>query len=145
MKGAALAQKPSRDYLKHGHYRRVKVLSYSGLHAINGRTSAGRAAKTWRLWALAQKGGSTCRLDIRQQIELATMDLWILLELAVFIVADARKRGSIINVRRRELPKVHDQYNTVSMRFEKRRDALELDKGGIDLARRLMLENGGQR
>lgn len=86
-------------------------------------------------------------MDIRQEIELAAVDLWLMLELAVFIVEDARKRGSVVNLRRRELPKVHEQYNTVSVRFERRREALELEKGGLDLARRLMIErqaNGGK-
>jgi len=147
MSTAATKQKVRREYGRHGHFKRVKSLHHNGLRAINGRTYAGGEAKRWRAWAIEQKGGSNCRLDIRQEIELAAVDLWLMLELAVFIVEDARKRGSVVNLRRRELPKVHEQYNTVSVRFERRREALELEKGGLDLARRLMIErqaNGGK-
>jgi hypothetical protein len=119
-----------REYHKHGHYHRVTGFHRKGLRAINGRTYAGQEAKAWRAWAIERKGGKDCRLDIRQEIELATVDLWLALELAVFIVEDARKRGSVMNLRRRELPRVHEDYNTVSMRFERRREALELEKGG---------------
>jgi hypothetical protein len=78
-------------------------------------------------------------LDVRQEIELAAVDLWLTLELADAIIKDARERGSVLNRRRKELPKVHDQFNTVSMRFEKRREGLQLDKSGLDLARRLSM------
>ena len=73
------------------------------------------------------------------------MDLWLTLELAAVIIKDARERGSVLNRRKKELPRIHEQFNRVSIRFEKTREALELEKGGLDLARRLMLENGGAR
>lgn len=91
---------------------------------------------------MAQKGNGSAPLHTRQEIELATLDLWLLLELGSAIVEDARKRGAVLNQRRKELPRVHDQYNQVSIRFSKRCEALELDRGPgeLDLARRLQLE-----
>jgi hypothetical protein len=119
-------EKPRREYQKTDYYKRVRKTKHNGFRAINGRTYAGREAKAWAAWAIAQKGGSGCRLDIRQQIELAAVDKWLMLELEAKIIKDARERGSILNLRRKQLPKIHDQFNTVSMRFEKRREALEL-------------------
>jgi hypothetical protein len=45
-----------------------------------------------------------------------------------------------LNRRRNVLPKIHEQYNAVAMRFARRCEALELDKGGLDLARRLSMQ-----
>ncbi|MBI3065680.1 MAG: hypothetical protein HYY82_12200 [Deltaproteobacteria bacterium] len=139
---AASTQKARRQYRTHGHFQRVKALRYRGVKAINGRTRAGREAKRWGTWAMAQKGNGSAPLHTRQEIELATLDLWLLLELGSAIVEDARKRGAVLNQRRKELPRVHDQYNQVSIRFSKRCEALELDRGPgeLDLARRLQLE-----
>jgi hypothetical protein len=43
------------------------------------------------------------------------------------------------------LPTIHEQYDTAITQWRRINDELQLDKGGLDLARRLMLENGGQR
>jgi hypothetical protein len=59
-------------------------------------------------------------------------------------VADARIRGTPINKRRVRLPAIHEQYDAAMSQWQRINDDLELDKG-MDLARRLMLENGGQR
>ena len=149
MTEAVTPQKARRAYKMLGHYKRVRMLMHKGFASIDGRTWAGRQAKAWREYVLSVKGGD-CVLHIRQEIDLATMDLWILLSLADAIVEDARKRGALLNKRAKTLPRVHDQYNAVNMRFAKRVEALELDKGPVlDLARRLMLEqragNGGSR
>ena len=113
--GAPTTQKSRRQYQKHGHFKRVKALRYRGVKAINGRTRAGREAKRWGAWAMGQKGNGSAPLHTRQEIELATLDLWLLLELGSAIVEDARKRGAVLNQRRKELPRVHEQYNQVSI------------------------------
>lgn len=60
-----------------------------------------------------------------------------------YIVADARSRGTPINKRRVRLPAIHEQYDTAMSQWQRINDELELDKG-LDLARRLMLDNGGR-
>jgi hypothetical protein len=106
---------------------------------LNGRNWAGREAKRWRKWALSQKSGvSRCPLHIRFEIDLAMFDLWLMLELADIIALDVNKRGTALNKRFRTLPKIHDQYQGIALRFAKRVEALALDKGpGLDLARQL--------
>jgi hypothetical protein len=128
-KAAATAQKSRREYRKHGHFKRV-----------NGRTYAGREAKRWRAAALEQKGGKSCPLHVRLEIDAATLDVWLMLELAEVIAMDAKQRGTVLNRRANVLPKLHEQYQTIAVRFAKHSEALELDKGGLDLARRLMQE-----
>ena len=52
-------------------------------------------------------------------------------------------RGTPVNKRTRRLPKVHEQYDAAMSQWQRINDALELDKG-LDLARRLMVENGSR-
>ena len=78
--------------------------------------------------------------DLKIQIALATFDLWRLLCLQSWLIADAVKRGTIVNKRKRELPAVHAQYDSIDGRFLRRCEALDLDKPGVvghDLATRL--------
>jgi hypothetical protein len=61
-----------------------------------------------------------------------------LLHLQSFLIADANRRGTIVNKRRRELPKINEQYNEIDLRFIRRCEALDLDRTApMDLARRL--------
>ena len=140
VKPAATAQKSRREYQKHGHYKRVNALRRHGYSAIDGRTYAGREAKRWRVSAIQQKGGVSCPFHIKLEIDAATFDAWLMLELAEAIAVDAKQRGTVLNRRAKALPKLHEQYQTIASRFSKRCEALELDKGGLDLARRLQQE-----
>jgi hypothetical protein len=129
---AALRVKPRTE-------KRKRLYSH-GFEAIDKRTYAGREARAWRALALQQKGGASCPFHIRHEIELCAYDVWLLYELGEEIARDAKKRRTVINKRYKTLPKLHDQFDKVSARFERRREALQLDKGGLDLARRLMVE-----
>jgi hypothetical protein len=145
MTEAQTQQKATRSYQKHGHFKRVRALKRRGFDAVNGRTYAGREAKRWRAWATQQKGNGSMQPHTRHEINLAMFDLWLLLELGEAIARDATERGAVLNKRRKELPRIHDQYNQVSIRFSKRCEALALDKGnGLDLARRLMQERAAR-
>jgi len=145
MRQAATAQKVHREYRKHGHYKRVNAIKRHGYNAIDGRTYAGREAKRWRASALQQKGGAACPFHIKLEIEGGMLDVWLMLSLAEVIALDAKQRGTVLNRRKKTLPKIHEQYQNITARFAKRCEALQLDKGGLDLARRLMAENGGKR
>ena len=72
-------------------------------------------------------------------------DLWLLLEMGGWIAEDSRKRGTVLNLRRKELPAIHAQYETIANRFARRCEALKLETGQLDLARRLTqgTTNGG--
>src|ERR1044071_3981080 len=144
MKAADPAQKPPREYRKHGNTARLNALRKHGLDAIDGRTSPGRKAKAWRAYALQKRGGKACPIDTREKIEAGTFSLWRALCLRSYIVADARIRGTPINKRRVRLPAIHEQYDAAMSQWQRINDDLELDKG-MDLARRIMLENCGQR
>ena len=123
----------------HGDSYRKRILKERGARAIDGRTSAGKQAKAWRRYALSKKGGKSCNVDVRQQIEAGTFYLWRALELRAYIVTDARKRGTPVNRRNGKLPAVNEQYDTAIEQWRRINDALELDKG-LDLARRIMME-----
>ena len=137
------AQPHNGNARKHGHYSRLKALKSNGFNAIDARTWAGKKAKDWKAYVLATKS-ENCGLHVKQEIELAALDVWILLSLVDVIVEDARQRGALINKRAKTLPKIHREYETISQRFARRCEALQLDKGagGLDLARRLMQVNG---
>lgn len=139
MKSAATKRKRPRPYQMHGDSYRQRLLKQRGIHAIDGRTLAGRQAKTWRLFALSRKGGKECTIDVKAKIEAGAFYLWRALELRAWIVADARARGTPINKRRGTLPAINAQYDTAMEQWQRINDALELDKG-LDLARRLQLE-----
>lgn len=147
MSDASTQHKRHQKHLMHGHYGRVR----RGYESIDGRTYAGREAKAWRRWAIAQKGNGSCPYHIRQEITLCAFDLWLLIELAGEIADDAKKRGRVLNQRRKKLPDIHTQYNTIAIRFSSRCEALKLEAGPLDLARRLMMEraqadaNGGAK
>ncbi len=144
MSTAATGQNGRREYCRSDHYKRVRAFKRRGFEAINGQTYAGREAKKWRAEMIANKGGDTCPRYLCREIDLAMFDLWLLLELGEVIAQDAKRRGTVINQRRKQLPKVHEQYQSVSARFEKRCEAINAAKP-LDLARRLMMQNGGQR
>jgi hypothetical protein len=146
MNGAAPTQNGRRGYQKSGHYKRARQVKQRGYKAIDGRTYAGREAKTWRASALEKKGGAACPFHIRLEIDGAMFDLWLLLELADAIAEDAKKRGTVLNRRAKALPRLHGEYQVIAGRFAKRVEALDLGKGGgLDLAQRLMLANGVTR
>ena len=84
------------------------------------------------------KGGAACPFAVRTEIRLATFDLWRLLCLQSFLITDANQRGTILNRRRRELSRVHEQHDDIDARFMRRVEALDLGKAPVlDLARRL--------
>lgn len=99
---------PSREYTKHGDTTRRKQFKTLGRRAINGQTTEGREAKRWRAHMLAEKGGKEAPYPIRRKIETGTFYLWRALCLERFILADARKRGTIMNRRTSKLPKVNE-------------------------------------
>ena len=134
----ATEQKPSRSYIKHGMHRRDARIRARGLSAIDRRAVEGRIALDWRDHAIKAKGGAACPFAIKTEIRLACFDLWRLLCLQTWMIADASARGTIVNRRRRELSRVHEQYDAIDARFLRRCEALGLIKGsGLDLASRL--------
>jgi hypothetical protein len=144
MKAAAIAQSPPREYRKHGNTARLNALRKHGLDAIDGRTIHGKPVKDWMRHAIAKKGGKHCPAGTKALIEAGAFCLWRALHLREYLIMDARVRGTPVNKRTKRLPRVHEQYDTAMSQWQRINDALELDKG-MDLARRLMLENGGQR
>lgn len=128
MTGAPHAHKPPREYRKHGDCYRQRLLKERGIEAIDGRSRPGRIAKTWRQDAIRRKGGKGCPYHVRVQIDAATFDQWRMAYLQGHIIADAHKRGTLVNRRNGKLPGVHDQYEVISARFERRCEALGLDK-----------------
>ena len=95
-------------------------------------------ALSWRANALRAKGGSNCPYAVKVEINQACFDYFRLLHLQSFLVADCNHRLTLVNRRRRELPTIHSQYDTIDARFSRRVEALELDKAApIDLATRL--------
>jgi hypothetical protein len=141
MSDAAATQNGRRGYQKHGDSHRQRLLKERGVAAIDGRSRSGKQAKSWRRYALSRKGGKTCPIDVRAKIEAGCFYLWRALELQAFIVADALKRGTPLNRRKRILPAINDQYDTAIGQWQWINDELQLDKG-MDLARRLMELNG---
>jgi hypothetical protein len=135
-KRARGAPKGNTNRVTHGHY----IRSRRRYGDVDGRTRTGKKAQAWRRWAIAQKGNGSCPYHVRQEIDLCAFDLWLLLELGAAIAEDAHRRGTVLNRRRKKLPDVHNQYNMVSMRFSGRVAALALEKGPLDLARRLTAE-----
>jgi hypothetical protein len=144
MKAAASKQNGRREYRKHGHFKRVNAIRRHGYSAIDGRTYAGREAKRWRVSAMQQKGGASCPFHVKLEIDAATLDVWLMIELAEVIATDAKQRGTVLNRRAKVLPKLHEQYQAIAGRFSKRCESLQLEKGGLDLARRLMLEQAAK-
>src|SRR5690349_15111959 len=111
MKPATTAQKPPREYRKHGDTNRLNAIKRQGVDAIDGRTATGRKAKAWRAYALQKKGRKQCPIDTREKIEAGTFSRWRALFFQSYIVADARSRGIPINKRRVRLPAIHEQYD----------------------------------
>jgi hypothetical protein len=132
-KRAVGGQQGNKNAVRHGHHSRVAQAKRRGYAGLDARTRTGKKALDWAAKALEKKGGKSCPLDIQLEIEAAALDLWLRLELADSIIQDARERGSVLNRRRKELPPVHGQYETVCMRFSKRRKALALEDGPTDL------------
>jgi len=126
---APTEQKGRREYQKHGDHTRDRRRRARGLAGIDARTSEGREkALAWREAALRAKGGASCAFAVKVEIRLATFDLFRLLHLQSYLVADANQRGTIVNRRRRELSRIHEQYDTIDARFSRRVEALELSK-----------------
>ena len=121
-------QKRPQAYVKHGDRMRQNRLRTRGLAAIDGRSYEGKIALNWQASAIKVKGGSACPHWLKVEIRLACFDLWRLLHLQSYVIADANQRGTIINRRRRELSKVHDQLSEIDARFMRRVEALQLDK-----------------
>ncbi len=103
------------------------MIKEQGLKVIDGRTREGKIANTWRRSALDGKGGRKCPYHVRNEIKLATFDLWLALHLQGHIIVDTRKRGTPINRRTGRLPKVHEQYDSTIARFDKRCERLAVD------------------
>ena len=141
MNTAATAQKPPREYRKHGNTKRLQAIRKHGLDAIDGRTIHGKPVKEWMHNAIARKGGKHCPVGTKALIEAGAFCLWRALHLREYLIKDARARGTPVNKRTRRLPRVHEQYDAAMNQWQRINDALELDKG-LDLARRLMMDNG---
>jgi hypothetical protein len=111
------------------------------LAGIDGRTAEGREALAWRDNPLRAKGGASCAYAVKVEIKLACFDLFRLLHLQSFLIADCNQRLTVVNRRRRELPGIHSQYDTIDARFSRRVEALELSRPTpVDLATRLAEE-----
>ena len=123
----------------HGDIYRQRLLKERGVDAIDGRTVPGRKAKVWLNYALKKKGGKSCPIDIKENIEAGAFYLWRAHCLRAYIVADARQRGTPMNKRHGVLPSVNEQHDTAIEQWRKINDELQLGKE-IDLARRLMSE-----
>jgi hypothetical protein len=133
-------QKAPRQYRMHGRHVRDSAIKRRGLAAIDRRSVQGREALAWRDHAIKAKGGAVCPFAIKVEINAATFDLWRLLHLQTFLIADANDRGTIVNRRKRELSRIHDQYDAIDARFMRRCEALNLGKQPVmDLATRLRL------
>jgi len=129
MSSAPPTQKGPRQYQKHGDSHRQRRLCARGIAGIDRRSAEGREALAWYDAALTSKGAA-CPFAIKVEIRLAVFDLWRLLYLQSFMITDANRRGTIINRRKRELSRVHEQYSTIEQRFARRVESLGLDKGG---------------
>ena len=109
-----------------------------GLAALDARSVEDRIALNWHDALLASKGGAACPYVFKIEIRFVTFDLWRLLCLETFMIADAHRRETIVNRRKRELSRIHEQYDAIDARFLRRVEALELGKTPVlDLARRL--------
>jgi len=135
---APSTQKRRKIYQMQGRYARDARVKARGLAAIDRRSAEGREALAWRDAAIKAKGSASCPYLVKVEINLACFNLWRALRLQSWIIDDANKRRSIINRRRRELPRVHEQYDLVEGRFLRCIELLQLDKEPVmDLARRL--------
>ena len=68
---------------------------------------------------------SRCIRSCEVERVLARFNLYRLLCTMNWIIADANERGSIINRRRRELPRIHEQYDLIEGRFLRCVEALQ--------------------
>jgi hypothetical protein len=125
----------SREYVKHGDTTRRRQARERARKAVNGRTKEGKEAKRWRAYMLAEKGGKEAPLPIRRKIETAMFYLWRALCLESYIVADSRKRGTIMNRRSGKLPKVNEQYDAAMAMFLRIEAELEQYKKPTELDR----------
>jgi hypothetical protein len=137
---ASLKQKSRGPYQLHGIHARDRALRRHGLDAIDTRSAEGRDAMAWHNAVLETKGGKACPHTVRVEIRLATFDLLQILYVQSWIIIDANRRGTVVNRRRRELSRIHEQLDTINARFMRRCEALNLAKAQpMDLARRLQL------
>src|SRR5262245_40575210 len=132
MSEAAAAQKPRREYRKHGDVYRQHFLWREGIDAIDGRTRSGKVAKTWRRDALKKKGGRSCPIDLKQTIDAGACYLWRALELRSFIVADALKRKTPVNRRHSKLPSMNEQHDSLMRQWKEINESLGLSVDGLD-------------
>jgi hypothetical protein len=116
-----------RGYVKHGDSYRQRLLKEQGVAAIDGRSQTGKPAKTWRSFALERKG-KTCPPDVLEMIDVGTFYMWRSRELRSFIVADQKKRGSLLNKRTREYPAVNDKHDELYKEWQKINTDLQLNK-----------------
>ncbi len=138
MSDALPPPKSRREYQKHGTHTRDKRLRSRGLSGIDGRTSEGREALSWRDAVLKLKGGAACSFAVKTEIKLACFDLFRLLHLQSYMIADCNHRLTLVNRRKRELPRIHEQYAEIDHRFSRRVEGLDLGKvPPMDLASRL--------
>ena len=141
MSDPPLEQKAGRSYVKHGTHTRDARLRARGLAAIDRRTAEGKSALEWRDNALRAKGDASCAFGAKTEINQATFDLFRLLHLQSLLIADCNKRLTVVNRRKRELPRIHEQYAEIDHRFARRTEALDLSKAApVDLAARLAEE-----
>lgn len=136
---ATNVKKRPREYRMHGDTKRRRLQVELHVGGIDRRTRNGKRAMEWRDYALERKGGKACPIDTRERINAATFYLWRAVCLMSYIVADQKKRGTLINRRSMTLPQVNEAYDTAMSQWQKINDELELGKE-IDLARRLMRE-----
>jgi hypothetical protein len=100
---APLKQKRRGRYQLHGIHARDRALRRHGLDAIDTRSAPGRDAMAWHNAVLEAKGGAACPHAVKVEIKLATFDLFRLLHVQSYLIADCNVRGTIVNRRHREL------------------------------------------
>src|SRR5262245_53823924 len=140
MKRAKGGQPFNLNAWKHGQTALDRRLRAVGWRTIDGRTAEGKEALAFRDEAIKAKGGDACPFHVRLEIKLATFDLFRLLHLQAYLIADTNRRGTPVNRRRRVLSPLHQQYSVIEQRFNSRFEKLNLKAPKLDLARQIQLE-----
>ena len=106
MKAAVSAQKPLREYRKHGLYTMKKALMRLGGHAIDRRYRVGKSLAKWRNDLIADLGGDISTqqsalvdLAVKSKLLLDSIDAWLLVQPSL---VNARKKSLLPVVRERQ-------------------------------------------
>ena len=87
----------------HGNSEFVRVYKQRGYSAIDDAPMRAERAKLWREAAIRLKGGASCPFHLKLEINSAAFDLWLMLELAEETAQNAKRRGSVLNRRNKNL------------------------------------------